>query len=133
MRAIEVAAVKSYKALAAVEEPTMAALPFNDRRRHRDRAQRTGAGGTECGHSSAASAAAARNDYGSCCTRTACSSALAVAVQRTRRQPSEPLPADVQPIRVAGVGLRVADLERSRKFYTEVLGLKVGGPRAGAG
>ena len=33
--------------------------------------------------------------------------------------------ADVQPIRVAGVGLRVADLERSKKFYTEVLGLKI--------
>ena len=28
MRAIEVAAVKSYKAMAAVEEPTIAALPF---------------------------------------------------------------------------------------------------------
>jgi catechol 2,3-dioxygenase-like lactoylglutathione lyase family enzyme len=33
--------------------------------------------------------------------------------------------ADVQPIRVAGVGLRVTDLERSKKFYTEVLGLKI--------
>jgi catechol 2,3-dioxygenase-like lactoylglutathione lyase family enzyme len=31
----------------------------------------------------------------------------------------------VQPIRVAGVGLRVTDLERSKKFYTEVLGLKI--------
>jgi catechol 2,3-dioxygenase-like lactoylglutathione lyase family enzyme len=33
---------------------------------------------------------------------------------------------DVKPIRVAGLGIRVSDLERSRKFYTEVLGLKVG-------
>jgi catechol 2,3-dioxygenase-like lactoylglutathione lyase family enzyme len=33
--------------------------------------------------------------------------------------------ADDAPIRVAGVGLRVADLERSKKFYTEVLGLKI--------
>jgi catechol 2,3-dioxygenase-like lactoylglutathione lyase family enzyme len=38
---------------------------------------------------------------------------------------AQTLPADVQPIRVAGVGLRVADLERSRRFYTELLGLKV--------
>jgi catechol 2,3-dioxygenase-like lactoylglutathione lyase family enzyme len=37
-----------------------------------------------------------------------------------------PVPADVMPIRVSGVGLRVSDLERSKKFYTEVLGLKVG-------
>jgi lactoylglutathione lyase len=33
--------------------------------------------------------------------------------------------ADDAPIRVAGVGLRVSDLERSKKFYTEVLGLKI--------
>jgi catechol 2,3-dioxygenase-like lactoylglutathione lyase family enzyme len=33
---------------------------------------------------------------------------------------------DVKPIRVAGLGIRVSDLERSKKFYTEVLGLKVG-------
>jgi catechol 2,3-dioxygenase-like lactoylglutathione lyase family enzyme len=32
---------------------------------------------------------------------------------------------DVKPIRVAGLGIRVSDLERSKKFYTEVLGLKV--------
>jgi lactoylglutathione lyase len=37
------------------------------------------------------------------------------------------MPEDVKPIRVAGLGLRVSDLERSRKFYTEVLGLKVDG------
>ena len=33
---------------------------------------------------------------------------------------------DVKPIRIAGLGIRVSDLERSKKFYTEVLGLKVG-------
>lgn len=33
--------------------------------------------------------------------------------------------ADLKIIRVAGLGLRVSDLERSKKFYTEVLGLKV--------
>ena len=36
------------------------------------------------------------------------------------------LPDDVKPIRVAGLGIRVSDLERSKRFYTEVLGLKVG-------
>ena len=35
------------------------------------------------------------------------------------------MPDDVRPIRVAGLGIRVSDLERSKKFYTEVLGLKV--------
>lgn len=35
------------------------------------------------------------------------------------------LTAETRPIRVAGVGLRVSDLERSKRFYTEVLGLKV--------
>jgi len=37
-----------------------------------------------------------------------------------------PVPEDVKPIRVSGLGIRVSDLERSKKFYTEVLGLKVG-------
>jgi catechol 2,3-dioxygenase-like lactoylglutathione lyase family enzyme len=32
---------------------------------------------------------------------------------------------DVKPIRVSGLGIRVSDLERSKQFYTEVLGLKV--------
>ena len=33
---------------------------------------------------------------------------------------------DVKPIRVSGLGIRVSDLERSKQFYTEILGLKVG-------
>jgi catechol 2,3-dioxygenase-like lactoylglutathione lyase family enzyme len=33
---------------------------------------------------------------------------------------------DSKPIRISGLGIRVSDLERSKKFYTEVLGLKVG-------
>ena len=41
-------------------------------------------------------------------------------------QPVPPLPEDVKPIRVSGLGIKVSDLERSKKFYTEVLGLKVG-------
>ena len=36
-----------------------------------------------------------------------------------------PMPEDVKPIRMSGVGLVVSDLERSMKFYTEVLGYKV--------
>ncbi|RYZ12522.1 MAG: hypothetical protein EON61_08465 [Alphaproteobacteria bacterium] len=35
------------------------------------------------------------------------------------------LPDEIKPIRISGMGLRVSDLERSKKFYTEVLGLKV--------
>ena len=35
------------------------------------------------------------------------------------------MPDDVKPIRVAGLGIRVSDLERSKKFYISVLGLKV--------
>ena len=35
------------------------------------------------------------------------------------------MPEDTKPIRVAGLGIRVSDLERSKKFYTEILGLKV--------
>lgn len=31
-----------------------------------------------------------------------------------------------KPIRVSGLGIKVSDLERSKTFYTEVLGLKVG-------
>jgi len=37
-----------------------------------------------------------------------------------------PLAEDSKPIRISGLGIRVSDLERSKKFYTEVLGLKVG-------
>jgi lactoylglutathione lyase len=37
-----------------------------------------------------------------------------------------PLGDDIKPIRVSGLGIKVSDLERSKQFYTEVLGLKVG-------
>lgn len=33
---------------------------------------------------------------------------------------------EIKPIRISGLGIRVSDLERSKKFYTELLGLKVG-------
>jgi catechol 2,3-dioxygenase-like lactoylglutathione lyase family enzyme len=33
---------------------------------------------------------------------------------------------DVKPIRISGLGIKVSDLERSKQFYTEVLGLKIG-------
>jgi catechol 2,3-dioxygenase-like lactoylglutathione lyase family enzyme len=55
---------------------------------------------------------------------------LALAVVATPAMSETPSTAaiadDVKPIRVSGLGIRVSDLERSKKFYTEVLGLKVG-------
>jgi catechol 2,3-dioxygenase-like lactoylglutathione lyase family enzyme len=41
-------------------------------------------------------------------------------------QAPPPLADDVKPIRVSGLGIKVSDLERSKNFYTEVLGLKIG-------
>jgi len=49
--------------------------------------------------------------------------ALAVAQNPATTVPA--MPDDTKPIRVAGLGIRVSDLERSKKFYTEILGLKV--------
>ncbi len=49
----------------------------------------------------------------------------ATALAQTSAPAVPALPDDVKPIRVAGLGIRVSDLERSKKFYTEVLGLKV--------
>src|ERR1700749_1794546 len=40
-------------------------------------------------------------------------------------QSAPAMPADVKPLRVSGLGLRVSDLEKSMKFYTEVMGLTV--------
>jgi lactoylglutathione lyase len=57
------------------------------------------------------------------------SSLLAIILTGAPAQTAAPsipvMPDDVKPIRLAGLGIRVSDLERSRKFYTEVLGLKV--------
>ena len=50
----------------------------------------------------------------------------AAALTQTAAPVVPAMPDDVKPIRVAGLGIRVSDLERSKKFYTEVLGLKVG-------
>jgi len=36
-----------------------------------------------------------------------------------------PLTDDIRPLRASGLGLTVSDLERSMRFYTEVLGFKV--------
>ena len=49
----------------------------------------------------------------------------AAALAQTAAPAVPAMPDDVKPIRVAGLGIRVSDLERSKKFYTEVLGLKV--------
>ena len=49
----------------------------------------------------------------------------AAALPQTATPAVPVMPDDIKPIRVAGLGIRVSDLERSKKFYTEVLGLKV--------
>ena len=46
----------------------------------------------------------------------------ATAIAQT---PIAPLAEDTKPLRVSGLGLNVSNLERSMKFYTDVLGLKV--------
>lgn len=48
-------------------------------------------------------------------------------------EPMVTLEDEQRPIRISGVGIRVSDIEASMKFYTEVLGLKVGAriPREG--
>jgi catechol 2,3-dioxygenase-like lactoylglutathione lyase family enzyme len=51
---------------------------------------------------------------------------VAVALAQTPAPVISTIPDDVKPIRLAGLGIRVSDLDRSKKFYTEVLGLKVG-------
>jgi catechol 2,3-dioxygenase-like lactoylglutathione lyase family enzyme len=48
------------------------------------------------------------------------------ATQVLADAPAAAIPEDAKIIRVSGLGIRVSDLERSKKFYTEVLGLKVG-------
>jgi catechol 2,3-dioxygenase-like lactoylglutathione lyase family enzyme len=53
--------------------------------------------------------------------------ALTVALSGVVRADAPATQVDVtKPIRVSGVSIRVSDLERSKRFYTEVLGLKVG-------
>jgi lactoylglutathione lyase len=51
---------------------------------------------------------------------------LGIASLASAAETSAPLADDVKPIRMSGLGIKVSDLERSKKFYTEVLGLKVG-------
>jgi catechol 2,3-dioxygenase-like lactoylglutathione lyase family enzyme len=50
--------------------------------------------------------------------------ALAAGAVRAQA-PVPPLTDDVRPLRASGLGLTVSDIERSMKFYTEVLGFKV--------
>jgi catechol 2,3-dioxygenase-like lactoylglutathione lyase family enzyme len=52
---------------------------------------------------------------------------LAAAPAVAQGPVTQPALADAErPIRISGLGIRVSELERSKAFYTEVLGLKVG-------
>lgn len=55
-------------------------------------------------------------------------SACLLGQQAMAQTPTVPAPlADSErPLRISGLGIRVSDLERSKAFYTDVLGLKVG-------
>ncbi len=61
---------------------------------------------------------------------------LAAAAGQAQAQAptAPPLAAELKPTRMSGVGLVVSDLERSKRFYTEVLGFKVAAriPAAGS-
>jgi catechol 2,3-dioxygenase-like lactoylglutathione lyase family enzyme len=49
----------------------------------------------------------------------------AVALAQTAKPLAPPMPEDTKATRVSGLGIKVSNLERSKAFYTEVLGLKV--------
>ncbi|PZQ58410.1 MAG: hypothetical protein DI570_17865 [Phenylobacterium zucineum] len=49
----------------------------------------------------------------------------AILVGPAVAQPLAPLADSERPIRASGVGLNVTDVERSKQFYTDVLGFKV--------
>ncbi len=51
--------------------------------------------------------------------------AALLSATATAQTPIGPLADDTKPLRVSGLGLNVSNLERSMKFYTEVLGLQV--------
>ena len=53
------------------------------------------------------------------------SAALCLVAVAVQAQTLPPLGDDVRPIRTSGLGLTVSNLERSKAFYTEVLGMKV--------
>jgi catechol 2,3-dioxygenase-like lactoylglutathione lyase family enzyme len=60
--------------------------------------------------------------------KASCVLMLALALTATTtlaETPAVVLDEATKPIRVSGVGIRVSDLERSKRFYTEVLGFKV--------
>ncbi|MGE0408426.1 MAG: VOC family protein [Amphiplicatus sp.] len=53
--------------------------------------------------------------------------ALAAVMAGARAEGPAPLGDDIRPFRVGGMALVVSDIERSKAFYTEALGMKVGG------
>jgi catechol 2,3-dioxygenase-like lactoylglutathione lyase family enzyme len=61
----------------------------------------------------------------SCGLSCAVAVALSTFSVSAQTPPLGKVPEDIKPIRLAGLGIHVSDLERSKKFYTEVLGLQV--------
>lgn len=51
--------------------------------------------------------------------------ALVMAGSAAAQSALAPLTNEVKPVRMSGLGLRVSDIERSKAFYTDVLGFKV--------
>jgi catechol-2,3-dioxygenase len=48
-----------------------------------------------------------------------------VLIAPATAQTAAPLPGDIKPIRMSGMGLNVRDIERQKTFYIEVVGFKV--------
>lgn len=59
------------------------------------------------------------------CAASLLAGILAAAPVQTATPTVPAMPDEIKPIRVAGLAIRVGDLERSKKFYVEVLGLRV--------
>ncbi|MDT8429061.1 MAG: VOC family protein [Pseudomonadales bacterium] len=74
-----------------------------------------------------------RNQFHKACSIFFVISTLVCSTLSYSAESVPPLSDEIKPIRVSGLGIRVSNLEASLKFYTEVLGLKIGArvPREG--